>query len=89
MVVYVYALNYAVSETGVAVVLLSFHINSDFFFPAVYVFFFLQVLDNNVMVKIERKFLLEIQSEHGGLLEAVTDLEARLKLISEWARVVH
>lgn len=32
MVVYVYALNYAVSETGVAVVLLSFHINSDFFF---------------------------------------------------------
>lgn len=41
------------------------------------------------MVKIERKFLLEIQSEHSGLLEAVTDLEARLKLISEWARVVH
>ncbi|XP_008316335.1 ubiquitin carboxyl-terminal hydrolase CYLD-like isoform X2 [Cynoglossus semilaevis] len=46
-----------------------------------------KVLDNNVMVKIERKFLLEIQSEHGGLLEAVTDLEARLKLINDQGKL--
>lgn len=46
-----------------------------------------KVLDNNVMVKIERKFLLEVQSELGGLLEAVTDLEARLRLINDQGKL--
>ncbi|XP_026183171.1 ubiquitin carboxyl-terminal hydrolase CYLD [Mastacembelus armatus] len=41
-----------------------------------------KVLDNGVMVKIERKYLLEVPSEFSGLLEAVSDPEARLKLLT-------
>ncbi|XP_053199114.1 LOW QUALITY PROTEIN: ubiquitin carboxyl-terminal hydrolase CYLD [Scomber japonicus] len=41
-----------------------------------------KVLDNGIMLKIERKFLLEVPTELVGLLEAVTDPEARYKLLS-------
>lgn len=43
---------------------------------------FLQVLDNGVMVKLERKFLHEVPADLNGLLEPVADPEARLKLLS-------
>lgn len=42
----------------------------------------LQVLDNDIVLKIERKFLHEIPAEFSGLLEPVSDPEARLKLLS-------
>lgn len=42
----------------------------------------LQVLDNDIMLKLERKFLHEVPPELSGLLEPVTDPEARLKLLS-------
>lgn len=42
-----------------------------------------QVLDNNVMVKLERKFLLDVPSDLSGLLEPVSDLDARLKLLGK------
>ncbi|XP_042256650.1 ubiquitin carboxyl-terminal hydrolase CYLD [Thunnus maccoyii] len=41
-----------------------------------------KVLDNGIMVKIERKFLLEVPTDLVGLLEPVTDPEARFKLLS-------
>ncbi|KAM7377061.1 hypothetical protein PAMA_013716 [Pampus argenteus] len=41
-----------------------------------------KVLDNDIMVKIERKFLLEIPTDLVGLLEPVSDPETRLKLLS-------
>ncbi|CAK6977570.1 ubiquitin carboxyl-terminal hydrolase CYLD [Scomber scombrus] len=41
-----------------------------------------KVLDKDIMLKIERKFLLEVPTELSGLLEAVTDPEARYKLLS-------
>uniref|UniRef100_A0A4W6C8J8 ubiquitinyl hydrolase 1 n=1 Tax=Lates calcarifer TaxID=8187 RepID=A0A4W6C8J8_LATCA len=41
-----------------------------------------KVLDNGAMVRIERKFLLDIPSDFSGLLEPVSDREARLKLLS-------
>ncbi|XP_028261593.1 ubiquitin carboxyl-terminal hydrolase CYLD [Parambassis ranga] len=41
-----------------------------------------KVLDNNVMVKIERRFLLEIPPELTGLLEPVSDPDVRLKLLT-------
>lgn len=40
------------------------------------------MLDNGAMVRIERKFLLDIPSDFSGLLEPVSDREARLKLLS-------
>ncbi|XP_069374783.1 ubiquitin carboxyl-terminal hydrolase CYLD [Paralichthys olivaceus] len=40
-----------------------------------------KVLDNDVVVKVERKFLLEIPSDLTGLLEPVVDPEARLRLL--------
>lgn len=45
-------------------------------------FVLLQVLDNGIVLKIERKFLHEIPAEFSGLLEPVSDPEARLKLLS-------
>lgn len=42
----------------------------------------LQVLDNDIMLKLERKFLHEVPADLSGLLEPVTDPEARLKLLS-------
>lgn len=42
----------------------------------------LQVLDNDIMLKLERKFLHEVPPELSGLLEPVTDPEARLRLLS-------
>lgn len=45
-------------------------------------FVVLQVLDNDIMLKIERKFLLEIPADLSGLLEPVSDPEARLNLLS-------
>lgn len=49
---------------------------------------FSQVLDNGLMVKIERKFLLEVASDLSGLLEPVPDPETRLKLLSNAHMVV-
>lgn len=45
-------------------------------------FVLLQVLDNDIVLKLERKFLHEIPAELSGLLEPVSDPEARLKLLS-------
>lgn len=45
-------------------------------------FVLLQVLDNDIVLKIERKFLCEIPAELSGLLEPVSDPEARLNLLS-------
>lgn len=45
-------------------------------------FVLLQVLDNDIVLKIERKFLHEIPAEFSGLLEPVSYPEARLKLLS-------
>lgn len=42
----------------------------------------LQVLDIDIVLKIERKILHEIPAELSGLLEPVSDPEARLKLLS-------
>lgn len=44
----------------------------------------LQVLDNDIVLKIERKILLEIPAELSGLLEPVSDPETRLKLLSNY-----
>ncbi|KAG7221479.1 hypothetical protein INR49_002454 [Caranx melampygus] len=41
-----------------------------------------KVLDNSAMVKLERKLLLEVPSDLSGLLEPVSDLDARLKLLA-------
>lgn len=35
------------------------------------------------MVKLERKFLLDVPSDLSGLLEPVSDLDARLKLLGK------
>lgn len=40
-----------------------------------------KVLDNGLMVKMERRFLLEVPTDLTGLLEAVSDLDARQKLL--------
>jgi len=40
------------------------------------------------MLKIERKFLLEVPTELNGLLEPVSDPEARLKLLCKTMTVV-
>lgn len=45
-------------------------------------FALLQVLDNDIVLKIERKILHEIPAELSGLLEPVSDPETRLKLLS-------
>lgn len=41
-----------------------------------------KVLDNGLMVRIERKLLLEVPTELSGLLEPVADPDARLKLLN-------
>ncbi|XP_056298336.1 ubiquitin carboxyl-terminal hydrolase CYLD [Pseudoliparis swirei] len=46
-----------------------------------------KVLDNSSMLKIERKFLLEVPTELNGLLEPVSDPEARLKLLCNPAKL--
>lgn len=46
-------------------------------------FVLLQVLDNDIMLKLERKFLHEVPAELSGLLEPVSDPEARLRLLSK------
>ncbi|KAK5848239.1 hypothetical protein PBY51_005871 [Eleginops maclovinus] len=45
--------------------------------------YWVKVLDNELMLKIERKFLLEVPSDLSGLLEAVPDPWARLKLLND------
>uniref|UniRef100_H3CDG1 ubiquitinyl hydrolase 1 n=1 Tax=Tetraodon nigroviridis TaxID=99883 RepID=H3CDG1_TETNG len=47
----------------------------------------MQVLDNNSVLKVERKFLHEIPAEFSGLLEPVSDPEARLKLLNNPAKL--
>ncbi|XP_014884711.1 ubiquitin carboxyl-terminal hydrolase CYLD isoform X1 [Poecilia latipinna] len=41
-----------------------------------------KVLDNGLMVKIEKKYLLEISADLVGLVEPVSDLEVRLNLLN-------
>ncbi|XP_029310673.1 ubiquitin carboxyl-terminal hydrolase CYLD [Cottoperca gobio] len=48
-----------------------------------------KVLDNGIMLKIERKFLIDVPTDLSGLLEAVSDPEARLKLLSDPRRLQH
>uniref|UniRef100_A0A3B5A6T1 ubiquitinyl hydrolase 1 n=1 Tax=Stegastes partitus TaxID=144197 RepID=A0A3B5A6T1_9TELE len=48
-----------------------------------------KVLDNGLMVKIERKLLLEVPTELTGLLEPVVDPEARLKLLTNPGKLQH
>ncbi|XP_022623916.1 ubiquitin carboxyl-terminal hydrolase CYLD-like [Seriola dumerili] len=45
-------------------------------------YLWVKVLDNGTMVKLERKFLQEVPSDLSGLLEPVSDLDARLKLLT-------
>uniref|UniRef100_A0A3B5LEA7 ubiquitinyl hydrolase 1 n=1 Tax=Xiphophorus couchianus TaxID=32473 RepID=A0A3B5LEA7_9TELE len=47
-------------------------------------FIFMQVLDNGLMVKIEKKYLLEISADLVGLVEPVSDLDIRLNLLSKY-----
>lgn len=49
---------------------------------------FPQVLDNGFMLKIERKFLVEVPSELSGFLEAVPEPEARLNLLGTTLMVI-
>ncbi|XP_076580684.1 ubiquitin carboxyl-terminal hydrolase CYLD isoform X1 [Chaetodon auriga] len=46
-----------------------------------------KVLDNDIMLKLERKFLHEVPAELSGLLEPVSDPEARLRLLSNPGRL--
>uniref|UniRef100_A0A8C9YCA8 ubiquitinyl hydrolase 1 n=1 Tax=Sander lucioperca TaxID=283035 RepID=A0A8C9YCA8_SANLU len=48
-----------------------------------------KVLDNDIMLKIERKFLLEVPTDLNGLLEPVSDPEARLRLLSNPGKLQH
>ncbi|XP_022072589.2 ubiquitin carboxyl-terminal hydrolase CYLD isoform X2 [Acanthochromis polyacanthus] len=48
-----------------------------------------KVLDNGLMVKIERKHLLEVPIEFSGLLEPVADPDARLKLLNNPGKLQH
>ncbi|AWO97205.1 putative ubiquitin carboxyl-terminal hydrolase CYLD-like [Scophthalmus maximus] len=41
-----------------------------------------KVLDSGLVVKVERRFLLDVPSEFSGLLEPVSDPDARLKLLN-------
>uniref|UniRef100_A0A3P9NWN3 ubiquitinyl hydrolase 1 n=1 Tax=Poecilia reticulata TaxID=8081 RepID=A0A3P9NWN3_POERE len=41
-----------------------------------------KVLDNGLMVKIEKKYLLEVSADLVGLVEPVSDLEVRLNLLN-------
>lgn len=41
-----------------------------------------KVLDNGIMLKLERKYLHEVPADLNGLLEPVWEPEARLKLLS-------
>lgn len=44
---------------------------------------FLQVIDNGSMVKLDKHFLTEISADQVGLLEPITDLDLRFKLLSK------
>uniref|UniRef100_UPI0037E86EE4 ubiquitin carboxyl-terminal hydrolase CYLD n=1 Tax=Semicossyphus pulcher TaxID=241346 RepID=UPI0037E86EE4 len=48
-----------------------------------------KVLDTGSMVKVERKYLHEVPSDVSGLLEPVTDPDARLKLITNPGKLQH
>ncbi|XP_078131973.1 ubiquitin carboxyl-terminal hydrolase CYLD isoform X1 [Sander vitreus] len=48
-----------------------------------------KVLDNDIMLKIERKFLLEVPTDLNGLLEPVSDPEDRLRLLSNPGKLQH
>lgn len=45
----------------------------------------LQVLDKDVMLKLEKKVLFEVSAELSRLLEPVSDPDLRLKLLSNYA----
>lgn len=48
----------------------------------------LQVLDKDVMLKLEKKVLFEVSTELSRLLEPVSDPDLRLKLLSNYAWVI-
>ncbi|XP_069015042.1 ubiquitin carboxyl-terminal hydrolase CYLD [Embiotoca jacksoni] len=48
-----------------------------------------KVLDNGSMLKIARRFLIEVPADFTGLLEAVVDPEARLKLLDNPGNLKH
>lgn len=48
-----------------------------------------KVLDNGLMVRIERKLLLEVPPELSGLLEPVADPDTRLKLLNNPGKLQH
>ncbi|KAM9335314.1 ubiquitin carboxyl-terminal hydrolase CYLD [Symphorus nematophorus] len=48
-----------------------------------------KVLDNDIMLKLERKFLHEIPAEFSGLLEPVSDPETRLRLLNNPGKLQH
>ncbi|XP_035530847.1 ubiquitin carboxyl-terminal hydrolase CYLD [Morone saxatilis] len=52
-------------------------------------FLWVKVLDNGIVLKLERKFLHEVPAEFSGLLEPVSDPEARLKLLSNPGKLQH
>lgn len=43
----------------------------------------LQVIDNGSMVKLDKHLLTEISADQAGLLEPITDLDLRFKLLSK------
>lgn len=47
----------------------------------------LQVVDNGTMVKVDKHLLNEISADQAGLLEPITDLELRFKLLSKHHRL--
>ncbi|XP_071757460.1 ubiquitin carboxyl-terminal hydrolase CYLD [Centroberyx gerrardi] len=46
-----------------------------------------KVLDSGIMVKIEKKFLIEVPTDLSGLLEPVSDPDSRLKFLSNPGRL--
>ncbi|XP_068611898.1 ubiquitin carboxyl-terminal hydrolase CYLD [Brachionichthys hirsutus] len=48
-----------------------------------------KVLDNDIMLKVERKFLHEVPAELSGFLEPVSDPEARLRLLNNPGKLQH
>lgn len=45
----------------------------------------LQVLDKDVMLKLEKKVLFEVSAELSRLLEPVSDPDLRIRLLSNYA----
>lgn len=48
----------------------------------------LQVLDKDVMLKLDKKVLFEVSAELGRLLEPVSEPDVRLKLLSNCIYII-